>query len=108
MRGRGGFEMNVVLLPALASITIASAGTDSVLCFEGTCLLGWIWSILALTLLSAWIVQRWNAGSMFAARLAPVAVGIASQSCSTPDLSRRTDLVAESRASRAPPTTDMA
>src|SRR5688500_10868124 len=58
--GRGGFEMNVVSSPALAS-TVASAA-DGLLCLEGPCLTGWAWVIVALTLLSAAIVQCWHPG----------------------------------------------
>ena len=60
--GRGGYEMNVVFLPALASAP-GFAMTDSLLCTEVTCLFGWAWSIVALTLLSAWCARRLPSGS---------------------------------------------
>ena len=50
--------MNVVFPPALASTFAAAA--DGLLCMEGTCLFGWAWTLAALTLLSAALVQRWH------------------------------------------------
>lgn len=58
--GRGGFEMNVVSSPALASFFAAAA--DGFLCMEATCLLGWAWTLAALTFLSVAIAQRWQSG----------------------------------------------
>ncbi len=52
--------MNVVSLPALANTFAAAA--EGLLCMEGTCLFGWAWSIVALTFLSAVIVQGWRGG----------------------------------------------
>jgi hypothetical protein len=52
--------MNVVFPPALASLLAAAA--DGLLCLEGTCLVGWAWTLVALTILSAAVVQRWHAG----------------------------------------------
>lgn len=52
--------MNVVSSPALASLVAAAA--NGLLCVEGTCLVGWAWTLVALTILSAAIAQRWHSG----------------------------------------------
>src|SRR4051794_5327303 len=73
-RPRGFREMNVVLLPAILASYTNSTVADRFLCLQGTCLFGWVWSIVALTLLSAWIVRRWPAGTDdLTARLVPAA-----------------------------------
>ncbi len=114
--------MNVVLLPAWAS-TLIPAIADGPLCFEGPCLLGWIWSMLALTFASAWVVHRWTSGSDnddLALRFAPVA-GVNGRAAVQPRVSaiasptdlamqvrrRRTDLASSGHALRGPPATDM-
>ena len=107
--------MNVVYLPALASTLPAFA--DGALCLEGPCLLSWAWSTVALTLLSAWVVRRWQSGNDIAARLAPSVlatsaivpqvVGIVSQSRQS-TARPKAELAASGVALRAPPTTDMA
>jgi hypothetical protein len=115
---RGGFdEMNVVLPPALTSY-LASAGEAVLPVSEASGLLGWVWSITALTFLSAWIVRRWQAGDdRLSARLAPAArastavapalAGIVPQDRAAPVRSGWSDMVAACLALRAPPTTDM-
>jgi hypothetical protein len=115
--------MNVVSSPALASL--ASAQAELFPCVSGTCLLGWAWLMIALTLLSAWIVRSWHAGGNDAvARLIPAAVAattaaktllplpssVAPQTCggsARPDPGL-TLAAAASLGLRAPPTTDMA
>jgi hypothetical protein len=78
--GRGGFEMNVVFLPALAS-SLASAVSDGVFCDQWTCLFGWAWSVAALMLVSAWFVQRWPLGSDRTDRRFQPAGATAARSC---------------------------
>ena len=103
--GRGGSEMNVVLSPALASIALWGAA-DGLLCLDGACLLGWIWTILALTLASAWIVQRhWPAGSERVARPVPVTACVAPPTARQP---LATVVAVSYHPRRAPPTTDRA
>ena len=110
--------MNVVFSPALASF-LTPAVTGGALCLEGPCLLGWAWSILALTFASAWIVRCWQSGDGdVAARLMPAAapslaaspriVGSVSQAFTAPARPARTELAASALALRASPTTDMA
>lgn len=52
--------MNVVFSPALASLVAAAA--DGLFCVEGTCVAGWAWTLVALTILSAAVAQRWHSG----------------------------------------------
>ena len=118
--------MNVVLPPALASLTPALA--DVFPCVSGTCLLGWAWLTVALTLLSAWVVRGWQSGGNagVAGRLAPVGAAAAGSALVPPrsDVAPRTRAADASRTAgrcpgrvfaaaasfglRAPPTTDMA
>jgi hypothetical protein len=111
--------MNVVVfLPALASLFPAAAA-DGVLCLEGPCVLGWAWSILALTFASVWIVRRWQAGDNITRRLAPVGsdvtalaprravVALVPRARTSPAQSPVTELADAGLAMRAPPTTDM-
>ena len=107
--------MNVVFLPALASTLLAV--TDGAFCLEGPCVFGWLWTLAALTLLSAWVVRRWPEGADLARRLQPAG---ASASAIVPQPTRlapqtrqsparpRAVLAAAGLALRAPPTTDMA
>lgn len=108
----------VVLIPAVASL-LTPAVADGTLCFEGTCLFGWVWSILALTFVSAWVVRRWHDGDDLARRLLPVGstvkaivpqrVDLVPQTRRSPARSSATELVRAGQSMRAPPTTtDMA
>ena len=68
--------MNVVLLPALASL--AAVRADAFPCMSGTCLFGWLWLTAALTLLSVGFVRDWqqsggNDKAVLGRRLVPVA-----------------------------------
>ena len=67
--------MNVVLLPALASL--ATLRADAFPCMSGTCLFGWLWLTAALMMLSVWVVRDWQSGSndkaVLGRRLVPVA-----------------------------------
>ena len=98
--------MNVVFTPALAFASASLLG-DAVPCLNGECLLGWIWSILALTFVSAWIVRRWQTESILTGprRLAPLAVCGFPAGVTQAEQSHQTAPPVASNGLRAPPTT---
>jgi hypothetical protein len=107
--------MNVVFLPALVSSLLAV--TDSLPCLEGPCVFGYLWTLAALTLLSAWFVRRWPEGNDLARQLQPVGASVTANLPQPTQLTPQTRqsparpravLAAAGLALRAPPTTDMA
>ena len=101
--------MNVVLLPALASL--ATAGADAFPCMSGTCLFGWLWLTAALTLLSVWAVRDWqqsggNDKAVLGRRLVPVASAV--RTATAPALMPRpSDVAPRARASSSPPSASL-
>ena len=96
--------MNVVLLPALASL--AAVRADALPCMSGTCLFGWLWLTAALTLLSVWVVRDWQSGgndkAVRARRLVP-ATATARTTNAAALMPRPSDVAPRARASSSSP-----